>query len=286
MLITKQDGTQEEFDPKKLDESLLRSGTSKQTREEIIKRISKELTEGMSTTVIYRKAYNMLKKYEQRPEVTFGYSLRRAIADFGPSGFPFEKFMGEIFRLEGYKIRVGEHLQGKCASHELDVIGEKDGEMFTAELKFHNKQSLRTDLQTMLYMRARFDDLIAGGYYDDKTPRCAVITNTKFTSSAIRYGECAGLELLGWNFPKREGNLHDLITESGIHPLTCLSTLSKKQKRYFLEQGLVLCRELIANDMHVMREAGGIIQESKLPKIKEEIEQILKCVGAECEAVS
>lgn len=285
MLITKQDGTQEEFDPKKLDESLLRSGTSKKTREEIIKKITGDLEEGMSTTVIYRKAYKMLEKYEKRPEVTFRYSLRRAISDFGPTGFPFEKFMGEIYRLQGYKVQVGKRIKGKCATHELDLIGKKSDEIFTAELKFHNKQSLRTDLQTVLYMRARFDDLINAGFYQGKTKRCTIITNTKFTSSAIRYGECAGIELLGWNFPRREGNLHDLIMKSGIHPLTCLSSLSNKQKRHFLDQGMVLVRELIENDMQALKEARGIVPENKHTKIKSEIDEIMECVGPWCDNI-
>ncbi|MFW0870889.1 MAG: ATP cone domain-containing protein [Patescibacteria group bacterium] len=278
MLITKQDGSQEEFDPHKLDESLLRAGTSKEAREEIIERITDEIEEGMSTTVIYRKAYKLLEKYEKRPEVTFRYSLRRAIADFGPSGFPFEKFIGEVYRLEGYQVEVGKKIKGRCATHELDIVGHKEGEIFTAELKFHNKQSIRTDLQTTLYMRARFDDLIAINYYKDTTPRLAIITNTKFTSSAINYGECMGIELIGWNFPRREGNLHDVIMKSGIHPLTCLSSLSKSQKRYFLEKGLVLCRELVENDMQALREARGIVPESKLGKIREEIELIQQAV--------
>lgn len=282
MQVVKLDGTVEEFDPKKLDASLLRSGASKQTREEIIATIEKELKDGESTSAIYKRAFKLLEKYDTRPEVTFRYSLRRAISEFGPSGFPFEKFVGEVFRLQGYNVQVGKKIRGRCVMHEMDVIGDKDNERFTAELKFHNKLTIKTDLKVTLYVRARFDDLIEGGFYGDKKPRLAIITNTKFSSNAIRYGECAGLELIGWNHPRREGNLHDLIMESGIHPLTALSTLTKKQKMYFLEQGVVLCQELSRDNGKLIREARSVIPQAKQQKILDEIKMVCECVGPTC----
>lgn len=282
MQVTKLDGTTEEFDPKKLDASLLRSGASRKARNEIITHIQGELHEGITTSHIYRHAFTLLEQYDQSPAVSFRYSLRRALSEFGPSGFPFEKFVGEVFRLQGYKVQVGKKIRGRCVMHEMDVIGDREGERFTAELKFHNKLSIKTDLKVTLYVRARFDDLIAGGYYGEKKPRLAIITNTKFSSNAIRYGECAGLELIGWNHPRREGNLHDLIMQSGIHPVTCLSSLTKKQKRYFVEQGIVLCRELSHNSGQVLKEARSVIPKTKIAKVLEEIDTICECVGPQC----
>ena len=283
MNITKLDGTIEPFDPNKLDTSLARSGASESVRKQVITQIESELVENMSTSVIYRKAFRMLAKLEEQPDVRFRYSLRRAISDFGPSGFPFEKFVGEVYRLKGYKVQVGQKLRGKCVSHEMDIIADRDNERLTAELKFHNKLSLKSDLKVILYVRARFDDLIAGGSYEDKTPRLAIITNTKFSSNAMRYGECAGLELIGWNHPRNEGNLHDLIMQSGIHPLTALSSLSKKQKRYFLEQGLVLCQELSADNAQALYQANAVLPKHKVQKVLDEIKQICECVGPTCE---
>ena len=282
MQVKKLDGTTEEFDPKKLDASLIRSGVDKKIRAEIIKHIQGELFDGMTTSAIYKHAFKLLDKYDQRPEVSFRYSLRRAISEFGPSGFPFEKFVGEVFRLQGYKVQVGKKIRGRCVMHEMDIIGDKPDERFTAELKFHNRLTIKTDLKVTLYVRARFDDLIAGGYYGDKTPRLAIITNTKFSSNAIRYGECAGIELIGWNHPRRDGNLHDLIMQSGIHPLTALSTLTKKQKMYFLEQGVVLCQELSRDNARMLREAKSMVPKTKLQKILEEIETVCECVGPNC----
>lgn len=282
MNVKKLDGTIEPFDPNKLDTSLARSGAHKEVRDKVIKQIEEQLVDGMSTSVIYRKAFRLLDKLEEKPDVRFRYSLRRAISDFGPSGFPFEKFVGEVFRLKGYQVQIGKKIKGKCVPHEMDLIADRGDERFTAELKFHNKLSLKTDLKVTLYIRARFDDLIAGGYYEDKKPRLGIITNTKFSSNAIRYSECAGLELIGWNHPRDNGNLHDLVMKSGIHPLTALSTLSKKQKRYFLEQGLVLCQELSADDAKILKQAKAVLPKHKIQKVLDEIETFNKCIGPDC----
>ncbi len=282
MYVHKLDGTREQFDTRKLETSLKRSGASKAVRDAIIAEVEKSSFDGISTSVIYKHAFALLKKTDLHREVSFRYSLRRAISQFGPSGFPFEKFVGELYKLSGYKVQVGKKIKGRCVVHEMDIIGDKANERFTAELKFHNKLSIKTDLKVALYVRARFDDLIAGGYYGYKTPRLAIITNTKFSANAIAYGECAGLELIGWNHPRREGNLHDLIIQSGIHPLTCLSTLSQKQKQYFLEQGLVLCSELSRDSARVLREVTAIVPRSKISKILEEIDTICECIGPHC----
>lgn len=286
MKVQKQDGSYETFAPLKLNRSLTRSGASKEVRDKIIAQVESQLYDGITTSEIYKLAFRILRNESDTPDtvsVTFRYSLRRSISDFGPSGFPFEKFVGELFRLQGYKIDIGKKIKGACVTHEMDVIGRKDNEIFTAELKFHNRQNIKTDVKVALYIRSRFNDLISGGFYEGKKQRLAIITNTKFSSDAIRYGQCSGLELIGWNFPKKgHGNLHDLIQQSGIHPLTCLSTLSKKQKDYFLEQGLVLCRELAANNYQVLHETKNIVPRSKVPKIIEEIERIRACTGNTC----
>ncbi len=283
MQVTKMDGTQEEFDASKLYGSLERSGADETTIDSIINHIESELHDGITTTHIYKRAFKLLDKKLHTPEVNFRYSLRRAISEFGPSGFPFEKFVGEVFRLKGYTIEVGKKLKGRCVSHEMDVIGKTEDEIFTAELKFHNKLTIKTDLKVTLYVRARFDDLIAGGFYGDKKQRLAIITNTKFSSNAIAYGECAGIELIGWNYPRKgRGNLHDLIIESGIHPLTCLSSLTKKQKQHFLNQGVVLCQELMDNDARLIHEAGHLVPKNKKQKIFDEINLVRKCVGPQC----
>ncbi len=65
-----------------------------------------------------------------------------------------------------------------------------------------------------------------------------LITNTKFTSQAVEYAMCAGVELLGWSYPD-EGNLYDRIIGAGIYPVTTLTTLKRSEKKMLIADGIV-----------------------------------------------
>ena len=84
-----------------------------------------------------------------------------------------------------------------------------------------------------------------------------LITNTRFSSDATQYGECAGLRLLSWDYPAG-GGLKDLIDEAGLYPVTCLTTLSHQEKSRLLHLQAVLCRDLI--DRPVSLSAAGIAE--------------------------
>jgi hypothetical protein len=66
--------------------------------------------------------------------------------------------------------------------------------------------------------------------------------------------DCVGLHLLGWNYPDQK-NLYKLVDESGLYPLTCITSLSRKEKQQLLEAGLLLCSELEHHDT-VLLKAG------------------------------
>lgn len=266
--ILKATGELEEFKPEKLRHSLSKAGAPKEATEEIIEHIQKELEEGMSTSQIYSHAFFLLEK-KSKPAAT-RYSLRRAILELGPSGFPFEDFISEIFKEKGFETRVGQNLKGKCVSYEIDVIAYNENKLIMIEAKFHNALHGKTDLKTALYIKARFDDLKNmtfdyGGKrnFDENW----VITNTKFTTSAINYGKCNDVKMVGWNYPKK-GNLQDLIDDSGLHPLTCLTTLNIREKREFMKKGTVLCRKL-KDDYNSMKSVG--LSDDKIKEVNEEI---------------
>lgn len=251
MLITKANGEQEEFNADKLHESLTRAGASHDVTREIIDHIEKELTPGITTSEIYRHAFEVLKRYDKEP-IAARYSLRRAIMDLGPSGFAFESLLAEIYAAKGYTTEIGAHLKGKCVEHEVDVVAEKPDELAVVEAKFHNSLGFKTDLKVALYIHARAQDLEAAQYdgrgKGKKNASFFLITNTKFTRNAIHYGKCAGLPMIGWNYPRSgQGNLQDMIDETGLHPLTCLSTLGTNNKRDLFKQGIVLCRDIKGN---------------------------------------
>lgn len=268
-LVTKASGEQEAFDIGKLRHSLKRAGATPETIPKIEEAIEQMLYPGISTREIYRKAFSMLRKAS--PHMAAKYKLKKAIMELGPSGFPFEKYVGKLLDYEGYRTQVGKIVQGHCVSHEIDVVAQKDEAYFMVECKFHSEQNRKCDVKIPLYIYARFLDLtekeLKRKKGDPAFQQGWIVTNTRFTDAAVQYGKCAGLHLVSWNYPKNE-SLKKRIDRSGLHPLTCLTTITRKEKKQLLDQGLVLCREL-RQDLNRLRSVG--ISENRLKKIKQEV---------------
>jgi hypothetical protein len=256
VLIQKADGEMEPFDVKKLLNSLQRSGSDTQMTEKVIAHIVPEIQEGMTTEDIYKHAFDLLRQFESNhPAVAARYSIKRAILELGPSGFPFEQFVAGVMEAHGAtNILTGAALQGKCVPHEVDVVGEAHGQRFGMEVKFHNSLGTKTDLKVALYIKARFDDLAqANGV--NKIQQGWLVTNTRFTRNVIRYARCTGsLKLLGWDYPHKRG-LEVLIEEAHLHPITMLTTLTNREKRNLLDMDKVLCRD-IKGKRDILLDAG------------------------------
>lgn len=256
--VTKSDGTKELFDESKLEKSLKRVGTDPATIEDIVEEVEKDVWEGIPTSDIYKRAFLLLRKHHGPTAVK--YSVRRALFELGPDGFPFEKFVERIFRLWGYETITDQNLLGGCVMHEVDVVAWKGEELAMCEAKFHNTFGLKSDVKVALYVKARFDDLADSMFeYGGKKRRLSasghwLVTNTKFSDMAIKYGECKGIKMLGWNYP-RQGSLHEIIEENGLHPITCLTSLTHQEKRDVIAHDILTCRDLLAKP-DKLREAG------------------------------
>jgi len=247
-LVLKADGATEPFDSSKLKNSLTKSDASDVLANEITAKIEKNLKKVTSTDEIYKTAYKLLKKTKNKTAAR--YSMKRTILDMGPTGFPFEKFVAKIFAEKKYKTMVGIMLDGFCTDHEIDVIAEDEDDLLFCEVKFHNDLKTKTDTRVALYVKARFDDLKEKEYdlFDKrmKPTKGIVITNTGFTTSAEKYAKCVGLGMISWDYPKK-GNLYDLIAETKLQPITSLTTLSKNDKKRLIEEGIIVCRDLLSN---------------------------------------
>ncbi|MGE5540891.1 MAG: ATP cone domain-containing protein [Bacillota bacterium] len=245
--IVKTDGTVEPFDGMKLEWSLRRAGASTHAAERIRHTIEASIAPGAQTQEIYKRAFQMLRR-DARPAAA-RYSLRRALFEFGPSGHPFENYVAELFKKEGWDVEYRRVIPGKCVSHEVDVYAKREGEFLAAELKYHNDPSYKTDVKVALYVKARFDDI---WQCDPKTENtCPVdhgflITNTKFTRDAVQFANCSGIKLLGWSYPL-EGSLYDRIIATGLYPVTALTMLKKTEKKLLIDQGVVTCDQIREN---------------------------------------
>jgi hypothetical protein len=244
--IVKKSGESILYDPAKLINSLERSGAGSDDIRFILNEVEKELYDGITTRKIYRKAYALLKRVSSG--AAGRYRLKEAIMELGPTGFPFEKFVGELFRYQGYQVQTGEIVQGKCVSHEVDVIAEKENEVLMLECKFHAMAGRKSDVKVSLYIHSRFEDIRNKRKVDpentgNRSFRGGLVTNTKFTGDAIDFGNCAGLKMISWDFPG-SGSLKNRIDISGLFPITCLFSLRKLEKKQLIDRGVVMCREL------------------------------------------
>ena len=246
--ITKSDGTKQLFEEEKLTSSLKRVGASDETIDDVVEEIGREIHDGMTTSEIYSRAFDLLRKHSTK--IAAKYSIRRAMVELGPDGFPFEKFVARLFKMWGYESVTDQTVMGKCVEHEVDVVAWKGLDLAMVEAKYHNEFGLKSDLKVSLYVKARYDDIQFNEYeyggVRRKLSERWLITNTKFTDKAIQYGECNGMKLLGWNYPEK-GNLHDLIFTNSLQPIACLTTLTRDQKKELANMDIVVCLDLVGD---------------------------------------
>lgn len=239
--IIKSSGQKVKFSFSKLRRSLLKSGANKTMVASIIDEIRDELYSGISTKEVYNRAFALLKDY--KGAFASRYGLKKAIYELGPSGFPFEKYIAEILKIQNYETKLNEILPGVCVTHEVDIIAFKDSKRHLIECKFHNEEGRNCDVKIPLYIHSRFRDIYS--YEKSKhQDEGWLVTNTRFTSDAIKYGRCAGIKLLSWDLPKGE-SLKDLIDTSGAYPVTTSTLLSATEKEFLLNRGVILGRHVL-----------------------------------------
>jgi hypothetical protein len=271
--IKKYSGDLVDFDLEKLKNSLKRTQTSDDLIQKIVFAVQNKLYDGISTKEIYRMAYKMLNKRISKSSAS-RYKLKKAILELGPTGFPFEKFVAAILREEGFRTEVGIFVKGYCVSHEVDVVAKNERKHFMIECKYHSQQGRVNDVKIPLYIQSRFLDIDKQCKIQEgdnfKFHQGWIFTNTRFSSEAIKYGECAGLKLVSWDYPENN-SLSDQINKHGLFPITSLVTLSKKDKENLLKKDFVLCKDICDNP-DILIEAG--IDRKKHKKILENAQEL------------
>jgi len=270
MEITKATGEREEFNKGKFCKSLKRSGAPDAVVSEVCDIVEQELTPGMTTSDIFRRASKYLA--EKHIASAARYNTKRGIANLGPAGFVFEQFVEIIFREMGYKTARNRFVRGACVSHEIDVIAWKNNEHIVVEAKYHNQPNTKTHIDQVMYADARLMDIERGHQKRGEkgvTHTIWLFTNTKFTSKAIRYAKCRGVRLTGWSYPGRE-SLEVLVNKYSLHPVTVLPSVDKQALESLSRVNLMLVRDIapytaekFAQDFHIDRDrAERIVHEA------------------------
>lgn len=245
IFVKKSDGTLEPLDYNKIKRALKRAGASRTLADEVMEMVQGEVHNNITTREIYEIAFSKMKDYGPGAAARFG--LKNALIKLGPDGYPFETFVGALLKGRGYETKLRQIVQGKCVSHEIDVIANRgaiEGHPRTKciiECKFHNLPHLRCHIQSALYSWARFLDIRDR---DGSIDSAWLATNTKFTGDVIQYGDCVGLKLLGWSFPQDE-SIQVRIEENKLYPTTVISNLDRRTFSILHENGIILVKELL-----------------------------------------
>ena len=229
--IVKSTGEKQLFSWRKVYRSAKRVGAPSGFAKYIADELQKEVRHGWTTLQISQRVRELLK--EKRPASAIRFNLFWAMTQLGPTGFPFEQYIARIFEAQGFKAVTDKWVRGKCIRHAVDFIAENDQQVYIGECKYHNTRGIKTSVDVILHYFARFDDIKNGPSFakvrrEKKDIKTVLVTNTQFTTEAIKYARCAGQGLLGWNYPAKEG-LETIIDRDKTYPITILPSFRGKR---------------------------------------------------------
>jgi hypothetical protein len=268
--VKKSSGKMETFSESKLRNSLIRSKATYEEANSIIDQLQSDIVNGISTNKIYSLAFRLLKK--QNSHTASRYHLKNGMMELGPSGYPFEKFIAALFNAQGYNTETGLIIQGKCITHEVDVKCRKGNELMLMECKYKNQAGISVDVKVPLYIHSRFEDILQNGadLGNYKTFKGWIVTNSRFTDDAKSYGNCKNIHLLSWDYPAKSA-LKDLIDETGLYPVTCLTTILSEEKKSLLDENIILAKDLTFNRKALVKIG---INEKRINEILDEVQKL------------
>jgi hypothetical protein len=271
--VIKRDGRKEEFNRWKILRTCKRAGAPQKVAEKIAEEVEKRVYDGITTGEVLKMVIELLEKHAYSQAAR--YDLKMALLRLGPAGYEFEKFIARLLEEYDYDTTTNVYVKGKCVTHEVDVIAEKDGRKYMVECKFHNIPGIYTGLKEVMYTYARFLDILDGfrdGKNDTGFVSSWIFTNTKFSGDAKRFAECRGVMLTGWRYPEGRG-IESLLEAKNLYPITVLR-ISRELKESLINAGYVFCRDLLRTGVKDLSRVTGV----KLEKIKMIVEEARRVV--------
>ncbi len=259
--VINEGGEDEPFSLQKVYESARRAGASERLARKIARDIKRSAHPGMKTREIFRMVMGILRKENRRSAIRF--SLKKAIRKLGPTGFPFEKYIGSILNASGFSVQLNQHPAGLCLRYEIDFLARKENLLYVGECKYRNMLGEgKVHSYVALANYARFLDLkdrfLKEKRFSNLEVRSILVTDARFTKDVIRFSRCRGVELLGWRYPRNRG-LEYLIESRGLYPITILPSLKKYLADIFVSKRIMLVRDFLKMDM------ARLSRENKIP---------------------
>lgn len=272
--VKKHSGELTDFDIEKLRLSLSKSGASDIEIEEVLECMQPEIHDGITTKALYKLAFRQLKKVNG----TFAarYSLKRALRDLGPAGYYFEKWTSKFLQSYGYETIDNQLIDGHAVTHEADVIACKDEKLLWIECKFRNTVDAKISVTIPMYLLSRIKDISDKTYHlfdkERQFDQGWLITNAYLTSDSILFGEHYGIRMLSWDYPAKN-SIKNLVDQKALYPITCLTTIAKREKDYLLEKNCVLVKDIWTNP-EILKD-NNVINHRNTGKIMKEVEELV-----------
>jgi len=260
VFVTKADGSKQLFDREKVVRTCLRIGANRQIAFEIAEKMEKRLYDGISTDKILQMIFRLLRKH--KPTIRHFLDLRKGLSLMS-SKPEFEKFVQILLAQHGFEVGPNQIVRGKCVGHEVDGIATKDGVTYFVESKHHSNYHTPTGLDESRIARAVLEDVTEGfvlGKSDLKIDRAMIVTNTRYTEHARRYGKCRNILQIGWSSPINLG-LQNMIEEKRVYPLSCLRGLKSETRMQLVNSGIVLMKQLVEEEPSKLARETGIPRE-------------------------
>jgi len=256
--VTKSDGSLQPFDTGKVRRTLRNMGVSAKEADRIADEIEESVPDGVPTSAVFRRIRAQASAV--RPAVRHRTNLRRALSLLRPKP-DFEEFVRVLLRENGYRVRTGCVLAGRCGEHEVDAIATKDGTTIFVEVKHHVSQRRVTGLDESRIARAIIEDL-QEGFRMERCPvsidGALIVCNTRLSEHAKRYASCRGIGHIGWDYPEGR-NLQTMIEETQSYPVTIVAGLTRPVSAGLAAAGVVTAKQIAYGD------AGTIAHDTGIP---------------------
>lgn len=140
----------------------------------------------------------------------------------------------------GYEVKINQILEGRSGiTHEIDLVAEKGNEKILIECKHHSKLGMWVNVQTTLYVYARYLDL------KDKFTGVIIVTNSRFSEQSEMYARSVGLKLMGWNQPPGK-SLREIVDMYAVYPITVLHSVDNYMKGRLLVKNIVTVADILS----------------------------------------
>ena len=257
--VIKASGEAENFDARKLADSLVRSGAPESVARDIAEKVSQQVVPSLHTKHIFRMAKKMLRQYNRVSGMR--YSIKRAIYSLGPTGYPFEKYVARILKAYGYSVEVNRVIKGYCVSHEVDVLASIDDRRCLIECKHHANGEKPADVKIALYVHSRFNDIKkafeVSEHLNSHLHEGWLVTNTRCSADAVKYAECVGMKIISWRYPEK-GSLESLIEAKRLYPVTILPAATRNSVQTLTTRDIILADDIAGMELQEFIERSGL----------------------------